>query len=151
MVFEMDDFFLAMGGSIDETARASVAEALANMAVLKNVPLSPQELAQAADFLLAQTDFTQIFEVTKLEGLAARNWVLNAHLDLIAVSRLMGMVRDMEGKEDINDPVVSAVTQEIVTKLDAALANKQCVHWPNLGALVMSHYAGKPRQKPARA
>jgi hypothetical protein len=140
----MNGFSVACG-DIYGPARASVREALASMAVLKNVPLSTQEAAEAADFLLAQTDFAQIYEITRLEGLAAQSWVVNAHLDLIAVARLMGMVRDIEGKDDINDRVVMAVAQEIVTKLDAGLANKKCVHWPNLGALVMGHYAGKAR------
>lgn len=140
----MDDFFPAVSGSINETARASLTEALANMAALKNIPLSPAELDETAD-LLAQMDLGQVYSATGLEGPKARNWVVNAHLDMIAVARLMGIVREIEGKDDINDPVVTAATQEIVAKLDAGLASRECVHWPNPGALVMSHYVGKPR------
>ena len=134
-----------MGGSIDETARASLTEALANMAVLKNVPLSPAELDEAARVLLSQMDSLQIHQFAGSEGPAARSRAVNALLDVTAVARLMGIVRDIEGKDDINDPVVTAVTQEIVARLDAGLASKECAHWPNPGVLVMTHYAGKPR------
>jgi hypothetical protein len=44
-----------------------------------------------------------------------------------------------------SDPAVLAVTSQIVKKVEAHLADKTCVHWPDLGALVLSHYAGKPR------
>ena len=115
------------------------------MAVLKNVPLSPEERDEAAGVLSAQMHWVQVQELTGLDGLAARNWAVNAHLDMIAVARLMGVIRDIEGKDDISDPVVTAVTQEIVARLDAGLACRECVHWPNLAALAMSHYAGKPR------
>jgi hypothetical protein len=141
----MDDFFPAVGGSIDEAARASLTEALANMAVLKNVPLSPEELDEAAGLLFTQMDWAQVHDLTGLDGLAARGWAVNGHLDMIAVARLKGIITCIEGKNDIDDAVVTAVALEIVSKLDAALANTQCVHWPNLAVLAMTHYAGKPR------
>lgn len=139
--------FSAAGGSMDQISRTALAEALANMAVLKNVPLTPAEREEAVRVVVADLKSVQgaMLSPFDRESLAARTRAINTLLDVKAVARLMRLVMDIEGKSNATDPVVQAVTWEIVGNYEAGLANPQCAYWPDPAALVMSRYAGKPR------
>jgi ABC-type metal ion transport system substrate-binding protein len=96
----------AIGGTTREV-KASLSEVLSNMARLKNVPLSPQEVAEAIDVLSAYADAAWIAsEFAGYDGLAAQNRAINEQLDVIAIARVMGIIMSIEGKNNANDPVV---------------------------------------------
>jgi hypothetical protein len=128
-------------------ARASVREALANMAVLKNVPLSDEERVKTAEDVLAELNLMQFHQLPALEreALAARSRIINTHLDTIAIARVLTLVMGIEGTDSPHDPVVQAITREIAAKFEPALSDKPNVRWPAPAALVWAHYAGKAR------
>lgn len=139
--------FSALGGNIYEAAQASVFEALGTMAVMKNVPLTPELREQMAEHVLDSMNYADIYELSGLDknGLATMTRAVNVHLDAVTLVRLRALIASVEGKDDLNDPVVSTILDDIMRRFEASLENKGCARWPVPGNLVWDHYAGKLR------
>jgi hypothetical protein len=59
--------------------------------------------------------------------------------------RMRDTIAGMEGKADLNDPLVVTLSNQIAARYEAGLANRQNFRWENPYSLVLHHDADKPR------
>ncbi len=125
--------------------RAAISAAAQNIARLKNVPLADDELPRFVDLLIAEMGLAHILFASIDPALVdARSQIINRQLDILATARLLDLVAVIEGKQSIYDPVVQAVTGEIMSAFEQT-ADTSNICWPETSEMMDAHYTGKLR------
>ena len=139
--------FSTSGINIYETAQASVVEAIGAMATMKNVSVTPELRESMTEWVLDCMNFPDIYRVSALEkdALEAMAREVNTHLDAAIMIRMRDFIAGLEGKNDLNDPVVCTISNEIMEKFEASATKDRPLRWSEPAELVWNHYANRPR------